>query len=127
MAWNRITRGKPRVRGINSRYPGLINVEIDLSATPPSEWAEAFDHPSGVSISMGMHPPERSGSTIRLMCPDSELEAYVANVDARIAAANDSFERQVLPSLEAAEASAQRDRAAAQARVADAQRRAENL
>jgi len=61
------------------------------------------------------------------MPPDNELDAYVANVDARIEAANDYFEAHVLPNLEAAEASAQRDKVSAQARVAEAQRRAKKL
>ncbi len=128
MAWTRIERsGKPRVRGPNDQYPGLIDVEIDLTLTPPREWAQAFLNPSGVSISMGWRHPTLSDATIRIMPPDDKLEANVAEVDARIAAANDYFERQVLPSLQAAEASAQRDQAAAQARIADAQRRADKL
>jgi hypothetical protein len=128
MAWTRITRGKPRVRGVNAKYSGLIDVEIDLNpATPPREWAEFFSRPFAVPTSLSMHPPELAGTTVRLMCPDNELDAYVTNVDARIEAANTFFESQVLPSLEAAEASVQRDRASAQARVADAQRRAEKL
>jgi hypothetical protein len=116
------------VRGVNAKYSGLIDVEIDLNpATPPGEWADFFSRPFAVPTSLSMRPPQLSGATVRLMCPDNELDAYVANVDARIEAANDFFESQVLPSLEAAEASAQRDRASAQARVAEAQRRAEKL
>jgi hypothetical protein len=128
MKWDPISRGKPRVRGVNPQDSGLIDVEIDLSITPPPEWAQAFTNPPDVPISMGMHPPTLSGPRgVELQLPDGELEAYVANIDARIAAANDYFERQVLPSLMAAEASAQRDEASAQARVDDVQRRAENL
>jgi hypothetical protein len=128
MAWTRIVRsGKPRVKGINSRYSGLIDVEIDLTPTPPREWAQFFEQPFAVPTSLSMHPPKLSGSTVMLMLPDNELDAYVANVDVRIEAANDYFEAHVLPNLEAAEASAQRDKSSAQARVADAQRRAEKL
>src|SRR5947209_3279402 len=94
-----------RLGSIRSRQvrTGLVNAEMDLSRTPPPEWAQAFDNPSDVPISMSMHPPERSGATIRIRYPDGQLAAYVANVDARIEAANLYFEQRVLPSLMAAE------------------------
>jgi len=128
MAWTRIARsGTPRVMGVNSKYSGLIDVEVDLKPTPPREWANFFSQPFAVPTKLSMHPPKLSGSIVMLMPPDNELDAYVANVDARIEAANDYFEAHVLPNLEAAEASAQRDKASAQTRVAEAQRRAEKL
>lgn len=127
-AWTRIVRsGGPRVRGVNDQYPGLINAEIDLNISPPREWVQAFNNPSDVPISMSMHPPELSGSTIRIRYPDGQLPAYVANVDARCEAANLYFERHILPALNAAEAQAQNDRETAQARVAREQREADKL
>jgi hypothetical protein len=128
MAWTRIVRsGKPRVKGINSQYSGLINVEVDLEPTPPREWADFFSQPLAVPTKASMHPPKLSGSTVMLQPPDNELEAYVANVDARIEAANDFFERQVLPSLEAAEVQARQRRDDDQRRIDDARRKAEDL
>jgi hypothetical protein len=115
------------VKGINPQYSGLINAEMDLTTTPPSEWAQAFDNPSDVPISMGMHPPERSGATIRISYPDGQLAAYVTNVDARCEAANLYFERQVLPSLNAVEAQVRSDRETAQARLARERLEAEKL
>lgn len=126
--WNRIVRSaKPRVRGVDPQYSGLIDADIDLSTTPPAEWAQAFNNPPDVPISMNMHPPELAGSTIRIRYPDGQLAAYVANVDARIEAANLYFEQRVLPALIAAEAQAQSDRETAQARIARERREAENL
>src|SRR5437899_672855 len=105
MGWTRIVRsGQPRVKGINSQYSGLIDVEIDLKPAPPREWADFFSRPFAVPTSASMHPPKLSGSTVMLRPPDNEISAYVANVDARIEAANDFFESQVLPALEGAEA-----------------------
>ena len=128
MAWTRIVRsGKPRVKGINSQYSGLLDVEVDLKPTPSREWADFFSQPFAVPTKLSMHPPQLSGSTVLLMPPDGELDAYVANVDARIAAANDFFEAQVLPHLQAAEARAQEDKASEQTRVAEARRKAEEL
>jgi len=128
MAWTRIVRsGKPRVKGINSQYAGLINVEVDLEPPPPREWADFFSQPFAVPTKASMHPPKLSGSTVMLRPPDNELDAYVANVDARIEAANDFFERQVLPSLEAAEAQARQRRGDDQKRIDDARRKAEDL
>jgi hypothetical protein len=128
MAWTRIVRsGSPRVRGVDAQYPGLMKADMDLNISPPAEWAQAFSNPSDVPISMSMHPPELSGSTIRIRYPDGQLAAYVANVDARCEAANVYFERHILPGLNAAEAQAQNDRETAQARVAREQLEADKL
>jgi hypothetical protein len=45
------------------------------------------------------------------MPPDEQLKAAVAEVDGRIAAADDYFERQVLPQLQAAEVRGREDNA----------------
>ena len=128
MAWTRIVRSaKPRPRGVDSQYPGLINADMDLNISPPPEWVQAFNSPSDVPISMSMHPPKLAGSSIRIRYPDGQLEAYVANVDARCEAANLYFERHILPALTAAEAQARSYRETAQARLAREQREGEKL
>jgi len=128
MAWTRIVRsGKLRVKGINPQYSGLIDVEIDLKPTPPREWADFFSQPFAVPTKASMHPPKLSGSMVMLRPPDNELDDYVANVDQRIEAANAFFERQVLPSLEVAEAQARKRRDDDQKRIDDARRSAEDL
>jgi len=95
-----------------------MDADMALRTTPPPEWAQSFNNPSDVPISMSMHPPELAGSTIRIRYPDGQLAAYVANVDARIHAANLYFEQSIHPALNAAEAQAQNNRETAQARVA---------
>ena len=97
MKWVPITRRTPKVVGVNRKYAALLDVEMDLSQSPPDGWAGAFMQPSGIPITMGMHPPRLEGSTIILTPPDDQVEACVAHVDARIAHANERYERFVLP------------------------------
>ena len=127
MKWTPITRSKPDPKGVNSRYPGLLNVEVNLSRTPPSEWAEFFSQPFAVPMKLSMHPPTLSGSIVELMLPDDEFDAYIESLDARIAAANESFERHVLPEVEAAEARENERHRAEAKRMAEARRRADTL
>lgn len=128
MTWTRIIRsGRPRVRGVNAKYSGLLDVDIDLTPTPPAEWTRAFERPIGVGISLSMHPPTLSGATVHIRPPDNELEAYVKHIDERIAAANDYFEREVLPALDRAEAQERQRREDEQKRIDDAKRRADNV
>lgn len=70
--------------------------DMALSETPPPEWAQAFAHPSNVPISLSMHPPELSGSTVRIRPPDEEFGPYVDHVEMRIIAANNYYEEHVL-------------------------------
>jgi hypothetical protein len=123
MNWVPITRKSPRVVGVNPKYASLLDVEIDVSDTPPDEWAQAFIQPSGVPISMSMHPPQLEGSTITLMPPDDQVEAYVAHVDVRIAHANERYERVGLPAREREQAAEVQE----QKRLDDARRRAKKL
>ncbi len=127
MKWTPIIRSKPDPKGVNARYPGLLNVEVNLSRTPPWEWAEFFSRPFAVPMKLSMHPPALSGSIVELMLPDDEFDAYIESLDARIAAANEYFERQVLPQLEAAEAREKERHRDEEKRMAEARRRAETL
>ena len=103
MNWNRITRGEPKVLGVNRKHSGLLNVAIPLSESPPREWASYFERPVGISIRLSMHPPKLHGASVSITPPDEELEAYIKHVDERIEAANASFETQILPRLQAQE------------------------
>jgi hypothetical protein len=95
--WQPLKRdGHPQVRGPNAKYSASFDVDIELSETPPPEWTPSFLNPSGVTLSMGMHPPI-SGHVVTIMCPQAELKQYVAKVDGRIKATNDQYRRQVLP------------------------------
>lgn len=124
--WVPITRGKPKVQDIDSKYKGLLDVRIILDRNPPAEWGQSFDYPSDVPFSLSMHPPRREGSTITITPPDNELDAYVKQVDARIAHANERYEQR-LPEIDAARERDQRAHDEEQHRLADARRRAEKL
>jgi hypothetical protein len=101
MSWEPIRRGKPEVQGVHSEYSGLLRVRIPLEGSVTEEWSHHFLHPTGVGISLSMHPPELSGRSVRIQPPDDELKQYVRHVDERIRAANERYEAQVLPRLEA--------------------------
>jgi hypothetical protein len=79
-------------------------------------------------MSLSMHPPEFGGpGTVALRCPDEELKKYVEHVDARIGAANDRYEREVLPKKIAAEERAEKEREQQRVRVEEARQVAEGL
>lgn len=127
MNWKRITRGEVDVRGVNKKYPGLLDVRIPLSEVPPREWTGYFERPVGISISMSMHPPHLSGAEVVLRPSDDDLEEYVQHVDERIQAANVRYEREVLPQLRALEAQQQREAAEVESRLEAARKRAKKL
>ena len=125
--WTPISREKPEVKGVNARYSGLLDVDVRLSSPPPSEWAAFFSRPFAVPTKLSMHPPRLSGSTVKLMLPDNEFEEYMQNLDARIAAANDYFERHIVPELQAADAQETMRRDEERKRIEEARRRADRL
>lgn len=77
MPWQAITRGKPKVLGVNQQYPGLLDISIPLSPRPDREWQALFEHPPGVGISISMHPPRIDGGTVRITPSENEVKAYV--------------------------------------------------
>lgn len=127
MDWKPVTRGKARALGVHPENRQALAVEVDLDRLPPAGWDAFFERPEGVGISMSMHPPRLSGRTIHIMAPDTELENYLANVDARIGAANATYEKRVLPQVRAAEAAAADAKKEEQRRLAEAQRKLEKL
>ena len=127
MEWEPIERGRPEVDGVDPDYEGLLRVRIDLSRRPSREWAEFFLNPVGVGISLSMHPPELSGSSISIRPPDTELETYVAHVDERIEAANERYEQEVLPTLRRAAETRAGEEEERTRRLEDAKKRAEDL
>jgi hypothetical protein len=127
MNWQPITRGKPQVRGVHPTYRGLLEVVVELDRRPPDGWAQCFDHPEGVGMSLSMHPPRLSGGTIYLMPPDGEVEQYMAHIDERIRAANTSYEQRILPQVRAAEVVKQQAADEEQRRLTEARRKLEGL
>lgn len=127
MDWKPITRGKPQVKGVNSEYSGLLDVAIPLEGDIDINWAEFFENPVGVSISLSMHPPKLSGRTVYIRPPDEEVEAYVKHVDERIAAANARFQTEVLPKIQQKEERDRADREERERRIEGVRRRLEDL
>ena len=126
-AWRPIARGTPDVRGVHSEHSGLLIVRIDLEPAPDEAWAQFFQSPSGVGISLGMHPPRLMGRSIEITPPDNQIEAYVAHVDERIAAANAFYEREVLPRIAAKKAAADQAEKERASRLESARQRAASL
>jgi hypothetical protein len=125
--WTPIERAEVKVRGIDPEFSGLLRVEVALTPSPPAPWRTYFERPSGVSMSLSMHPPRLIGSMVEIRPPDNELEKYLENVDERIRHANERYGAEALPAIQA---QAERDaafRAESQRRVDDAQRRANGL
>jgi hypothetical protein len=126
--WTRIIRsGPPKRLKVDEKYRGLLNVELALNATPPPEWAYAFANPSDVPISLSMHPPELSGSTVRIRPPDEQFGSYVDHVEMRIIAANKWYEEHVLPQRLVGEERQQSDRDEEKERLDRAKREAEDM
>jgi len=98
--WEPITRvkGSTEVRP-HGRDAALRVVYAQLSRAPPQEWAEAFSYsPGGVTLGDGM---QLEGARVSVWAEPNRLEAAVAQIDKRIALANRSYERNVLPALRA--------------------------
>jgi hypothetical protein len=127
MEWKPIGRGRPQVLGVHPQYRGLLEIEIELDSMPSAEWVQAFNHPAGVSMSMSMHPPRLSGSTIYIRPPDQELASYIEHIDERIAAANATYEARVLPQERAAALREKQVKEEETRRVEEARKKSEKL
>jgi hypothetical protein len=108
MSWKPIGRLSPEVVGINKRYTDLIDVKIRLTSALPAKWVELFKSNAGQEI--GGRSVSINEDTVTFSSTEEELREVIAQVDRRIAAANDGYANFVLPEQEAA-----RKRAAAEA------------
>jgi hypothetical protein len=115
------------VLGVHPEYSGLLEIEVELDPYPPRGWEQGFNHPEGVGISLSMHPPRLSGSTIYIMPPDKQVEDYIKHIDERIDAANAIFEKRHLPELHAAEDARNKAEDEKRQRLEEAQRKLKNL
>lgn len=129
MDWRPITRSRVSDDAVerHPRAKGLLEVRIQLSEEPHPDWAQAFERGFGATINLSMHRFRLNGDEIVITPPDDELEAYVAEVDNRIAAANAWFEKEVLPRLTERERSEQARDDEETEKLANARRRARDL
>lgn len=90
--WQPIRRiGIPR---IDAAASGLFNVRVTLSATPPSDWNEAFiQYENGVERSTVMFEnPSLVGNAISLCgVREKDVEFWLRLIDTKIAGANDQY------------------------------------
>jgi len=103
MAWKPITRGEVDPEDVQEhpdpRKSGLFEARIPLSEEPPDEWAEAFERGYNASTNPTLHPIHLEGDEVVITPPYGETKVYLAAVDERIAAANDWYEKHVLPGV----------------------------
>jgi len=127
MEWRPITITGRQVRGRDPEYPGLLNIDLTLSATPPEQWAGQFLNPSDFGIPISVHKPRISGSVISIRPPDEEVEKYAEHIDQRVAYTNEWFEQQVLPHINAAEEREKAEQEAEAERLREAQRKLDEM
>jgi hypothetical protein len=126
-AWEPISRVDVQVKGVDPHDPGLLMVEVTLSAVPPGAWPHRFENPSRAQVSATMGPPKLERAVVRYRVADDDLEASIRSIDDRIAGANEYYGGDVLPARLAAQEQEQAEADSRAQRVGDAQRRADAL
>jgi len=127
MGWQPIERGKPEVLGIHPQYSGLLRVEIPLVGDVDGYWTACFKNPTGLGISLSMHPPKIYGNTVEITPGDGDLESYLEHIDDRIDAANKYYRSHLLPEIEAEAGREDAERKRAEERLNAARQAAEGL
>jgi hypothetical protein len=123
-----VTLGKPTVEGIDRQYEGLLVVKVPLDSQPPQGWGDVFsDNPHFSGWPMALHVPQLHGSTVELNVPDGDLEKSLVALRKRVDWANEKFDREVMPALEARERQEEQEVAAREQRLKDAQRRLDEV
>ncbi len=119
MEWKPIERMKGSAEP--RRHPRdalLLEVTVRLSRTPPPEWQDRFNYPSGHSP-LGEGAPKLDGGTVSIAVEQGNEKAGIAVIDERIARANREYERDVLPEI-------RRQEEQAKSRAEDEKRRLED-
>jgi hypothetical protein len=131
MDWTRIEReGAPEVRGIHPRHPDRLDVVISLSGSPPGEWIRfliASYQESPWKDIMDFPLPDVQADSILIAPKDEDLKGWVEGLDKRIEEANEFYEKQVLPQVQAKEKRKEAAEEGARRRVEEAKRQAKEL
>jgi len=98
----------------------MISISIKLNHPPPREWVEMFHHAMGWTTAFD--PPAIDRDLIHGRCRDENVQAFVENVDKRIAKANEDYERDVVPRLKANAAQREKEEQERQRRQKAAQK-----
>ena len=123
--WEPVRRiGTPKIEDAG---PGLFNIRVTLSDTPPPEWRGAFiQSETGFERTMSMFGknPSCLGDAVEMSgAREQDIEFWFNMIDAKIAGANFNYTDQTLPALAAA-----RERQAAEdQRRTEAQARADEI
>ena len=127
MEWEPITRGKIKVLDRQSN-PVVILAEAPLSASPDSEWQQAFSNPAGVEAPSTMRQPKLNGNAVAIeVSRADELPRVVAYVDGAIRWANQYYESTVVPRLRREAGDRGREGQVRQAEIEKAREIAEDL
>lgn len=119
-----VKRGEAKALGVDPEASGLLRVRVRLEPAPNREWTTLFiNGPSGPMWPISMHPPTLSGGHVEMRPPDTELDAYIRELDDRIRATNEQYEREIAPRLKAAQDAKEAAKDAETKRIEDAQRR----
>jgi len=124
MAWKPITR----VRGSSLPRPHprdalLLQVTVKVSAYPPREWVEYFQHPGGMRV----FGDTVFGESVTVDAQEAQIGHAISKIDNRIDRANRRYERDVLPLLRTREEKKKRAEAEKEERLAAARVNPEDL
>jgi hypothetical protein len=104
----------------------MVEVSVRISRTPPSEWQDSFNYPSGHST-LGDGAPVLKGTTVSIGVNDGQEKDGIAAIDERLARANQEYERDVLPSMRQQEAQEKRRAETENQRLEAARKRLKDL
>jgi hypothetical protein len=84
----------------------ILTIELHPRTGFPTEWKTVFDQVADVDVPSSMSPPKLQGyggtrPRVIVECDDSDMEAVVKYIDARVAVANDHYRTEVHPALQA--------------------------
>ena len=95
-SWQRIERGRAEVLTVRSTEDLEIEVEVEvpLSAAPPTEWRAHFSSIARPPLLPGhLSPPTLNGAVLSFQAPRDNVGDYLIALDELIVLANDEFER----------------------------------
>ena len=124
--WEPVRRTDQAVMGTDDL--GNVIVEVILSPTPPTGWESLWTpYPPNSSRSTAYGPPHVHGNKVTFHVPENKVKSAVEMLDGQIAAANDFYEEETLPRLQAAQDQRHREEEERQRKLDAAQRQLDEL
>ena len=130
--WTPVERTEVKVVGPDAKEPALLTIRFKLTPDPKSDkWVDYFLHPQLDPWQTFRRPARESSGMGGIgfigAVEDDRLEEYVATIDKCVADANASFEREVIPEVEADKQRANQAVASNDARMRNARERLDKL